>query len=121
MNKTFLNGKITCTEIFEPDCAPRQFIVTTPKGQDTVYLHVGDYMISPETEEDLEEKALRVYRSHLWIELLDTFCSKDAFGNRPCDNGCLCDRCMYDWEINHKYATALKNEGLDYSFYAIYL
>lgn len=120
MNKTFLNGKVTVTEIFEPDCVPRQFIVTTPKGEDTIYLHVGDYMKNPETEADLEEKALKVYRQHLWVEILNTFCSPDSFGNRPCDNGCYCERCN-TWEVNHKYATVLKNEGLDYSFYAKYL
>lgn len=120
MNKTFLNGKIICTEVFDPDCIPRQFTVTTPKGEDTVYLHTGDYMCNAETEDDLEDKALEVYSRYLWIELLDTICSKDNFGNRTCDYGCPCNRCD-TWEMNHKYAQILKDEGLDYSFYAKYL
>ncbi len=31
-----------------------------------------------------------------YSEFLSTYChcSADAVGNRPCDNGVLCDRCM---------------------------
>lgn len=29
-------------------------------------------------------------------EFLDRFCGchEDKVGNRPCDNGCMCDKCM---------------------------
>ena len=27
----------------------------------------------------------------------DTFCSRDIYGNRPCDNGAICDRCHAPW------------------------
>ena len=68
----------------------------------------------------LEEKAKGVYKHQLWVEILDTICSADDFGNRPCDWGCPCDRC-HSWECNHEFATLLKENGLDYSFYAKYL
>lgn len=31
-------------------------------------------------------------------EFLDRFCGchEDEVGNRPCDNGCMCDKCMTD-------------------------
>ena len=36
--------------------------------------------------------------SNLWDEVLREYCHcyPDAEGNRPCDNGCLCDRCSAD-------------------------
>lgn len=32
---------------------------------------------------------------NLWDEVLREYCHcyKDDKGNRPCDNGCVCDRC----------------------------
>lgn len=32
----------------------------------------------------------------LWEEFLDSYCDchVDEYGNRPCDNDILCDRCM---------------------------
>lgn len=44
-----------------------------------------------------------------WNEFLNQFfhCYEDENGNRPCDNGCVCDNCMTDediknWEDFHK-------------------
>ena len=44
-----------------------------------------------------------------WNEFLGQFfhCYEDENGNRPCDNGCVCDNCMTDeaiknWEDFHK-------------------
>lgn len=112
MKQTFLNGKIICEEV--KDIGHLSYYnVTTELGTDEISVwHDSD---------NLEEKAKGVYKHQLWVEILDTICSADEFGNRPCDWGCPCDRCMYDWGANHRYATVLKNEGLDYSFYAKYL
>lgn len=60
-------------------------------------------------------------RNQIWSKLLESYCPSDELGNKPCDWGCICDRCQYDWELNHRYATILKAKGMDYSFYAKYL
>lgn len=111
MKQTFLNGKIICEEV--KDIGHLSYYnVTTKLGTDEITVW--------HDKDNLEEEAKRVYKHQLWVEILDTICSADEFGNRACDWGCLCDRCN-SWEANHRYATVLKNEGLDYSFYAKYL
>ena len=112
MKQTFLNGKIVCEEV--KDIGHLSYYnVTTELGTDEISVwHDSD---------NLEEKAKGVLHHQLWLIVLNKVCSADDFGNRACDWGCPCDRCTYDWEANHRYATVLKNEGLDYSFYAKYL
>lgn len=111
MKQTFLNGKIICEEV--KDIGHLSYYnVTTELGTDEISVwHDSD---------NLEEKAKGVYKHQLWVEILDTICSADDFGNRACDWGCPCDRC-HSWECNHEFATLLKENGLDYSFYAKYL
>lgn len=43
----------------------------------------------------LTESEKDVYRKE-WVKVLDTMCSKDAYGNRACDWGATCDRCHSD-------------------------
>lgn len=39
----------------------------------------------------------RAIRQKFWVEALDTICTENPVtGNRPCDNGVLCDRCHFD-------------------------
>lgn len=33
-------------------------------------------------------------------------CYQDEVGNRPCDNGCMCDRCMYPSTSFEEYCKA---------------
>ena len=36
-----------------------------------------------------------------WEKFLERFgCYKDAVGNRPCDNGAMCDQCSQSWVLN---------------------
>ena len=36
-----------------------------------------------------------------WEKFLERFgCYKDAIGNRPCDNGAMCDQCSQSWVLN---------------------
>lgn len=44
-----------------------------------------------------------------WDKVLRDFCGcyADADGNRPCDNGVLCDRCMTK-EVQETYQSLLK-------------
>lgn len=47
----------------------------------------------------------------LWDKVLKEYCHcyPDAVGNRPCDNGCLCDRCMSE-EVKEIYHSLLKED-----------
>lgn len=47
----------------------------------------------------------------IWNEVLQKVCGcyADAVGNRPCDNGMLCDKCMTD-EVQRIYKSKLKQE-----------
>lgn len=47
----------------------------------------------------------------IWDEILRKFCGcyADEAGNRPCDNGLLCDRCMTD-EVQRIYKSMLGQE-----------
>lgn len=111
MKQTFLNGKIICEEV--KDIGHLSYYnVTTELGTDEISVwHDSD---------NLEEKAKGVLHHQLWLTVLNKVCSADDFGNRACDWGCPCDRC-HSWECNHEFATLLKENGLDYSFYAKYL
>lgn len=40
-------------------------------------------------------------------------CYKDEVGNRPCDNGCICDRCSADW-IQEAYKQKLAEVSKQY-------
>ena len=111
MKQTFLNGKIICEEV--KDIGHLSYYnVTTELGTDEITVW--------HDKDNLEEEAKRAYKHQLWVEILDTICSADEFGNRACDWGCPCDRCN-SWECNHEFAVLLKENGLDYSFYAKYL
>lgn len=63
-------------------------------------LWVEDEIDDEEFDDYLEENGC-CYESdenRLWNEMLDdTFCSRDIYGNRPCDNGAICDRCHAPW------------------------
>ena len=49
----------------------------------------------------------------IWVKHLNKFCPEDLdTGNRPCDNGCLCDQCHYDWGLQHEYAEDLVEQGI---------
>lgn len=40
----------------------------------------------------------------LWNQYLDAhFCTADECGNRPCDNGCICNRCCGEDHKEHWY------------------
>lgn len=47
--------------------------------------------------------------SNLWDEVLREYCHcyQDNVGNRPCDNGCLCDRC-YAADVQQIYKSKLE-------------
>lgn len=47
-------------------------------------------------------------RQQAWEETLEQYCRcyADAVGNRPCDNGALCDRCMQD-DVQQVYQSKL--------------
>ena len=50
------------------------------------------------------EKAVKI-----WDKVLRDFCGcyPDVVGNRPCDNGALCDRCMTK-EVQETYRDLLR-------------
>lgn len=45
----------------------------------------------------------------LWDKVLREYCHcyTDDVGNRPCDNGCLCDRCLAD-DVQQIYKSELE-------------
>lgn len=61
--------------------------------------------------EDLTEEQLELSRK-VWIKHLNTICQEDSIGNRPCDNGCPCDRCSYNYDMNLAYYRELMTKGL---------
>ena len=111
MKQTFLDGKIVCTRIIDPEAVTKRYEVKTPLGYDKVWVFEND---------SLEEKAKEVYHKQIWLSLLNLVCEEDCYGNRPCDYGICCERCN-TWGMNHVFAKKLKEAGLDYSFYAKYL
>lgn len=59
------------------------------------------------TEEEMQKA------QDIWVSVLNEHCpADDVTGNRPCDNGCICDRCQYDYAIQREYAQALVDSGL---------
>ena len=41
------------------------------------------------------------FNNNLYDQFLnENFCGCDEVGNRPCDNGAVCDRCMTDGACN---------------------
>lgn len=49
--------------------------------------------------------------SKSWSNFLRQFgCYEDEFGNRPCDNGVLCDRCMTE-QAKAEFAEYMKDNG----------
>lgn len=68
-------------------------------------------MVIKEYKEFTEEEMQKA--QDLWVSVLDSHCRADEVtGNRPCDNGCPCDRCHYDYEIQREYAQALVDNDL---------
>lgn len=56
-------------------------------------------------------------KQEMWVEHLNTICKPvDEYGDRPCDFGCICDKC-HEWCFVHEFALKLKEAGLDYSWY----
>lgn len=51
--------------------------------------------------------------STIWTKHLDKFCKAGYGGCRPCDNGCPCDRCQYDHDLNLAYNNELRSYGID--------
>lgn len=48
-----------------------------------------------------------------WEEILDTYCTADEeTGCRPCDRGCPCDRCHYDYDLQRKYSEMLVERNI---------
>ena len=49
---------------------------------------------------------------NLWDKVLREYCHcyPDIVGNRPCDNGCLCDRCMSK-DVKEIYNSLLKENN----------
>ena len=45
-----------------------------------------------------------------WEETLEKTCKcyPDAVGNRPCDNGCICDKCSAEW-VQDVYKSKIAN------------
>ena len=61
---------------------------------------------------EFTEQEKQWYRN-CWVSVLDGHCPADEeTGNRPCDWGCPCDRCHYDWDIQHEFAELLVSEGV---------
>ena len=48
-------------------------------------------------------------RQLAWDETLaeTVCCYADEVGNRPCDNGCMCDKCSADW-VHEVYINKLE-------------
>ena len=55
------------------------------------------------------------YKEMVWTRLVAKYCSchPDAVGNMPCDNGCLCDRCRFDADLNKAFADVLSEMNED--------
>ena len=60
---------------------------------------VKDYKHFTKAERDQSQKT--------WVEVLNTYCVAYDDGCRPCDYGCPCDKCHYDYELQKKYAKLL--------------
>lgn len=58
---------------------------------------------------EVNDKALQI-----WRKILEETCNCYAdpiSGNRPCDNGILCDDCAADW-VNEIYYKRLEEAGI---------
>jgi hypothetical protein len=55
-----------------------------------------------------------ITKEHVGRAVLNEYCYADPYtGNRPCDNGCICDRCSHDQGLQAEYKRKLKEAGLD--------
>lgn len=56
-------------------------------------------------------------KNDVWEKVLEEYCHcyQDSYGNRPCDNGEICDRCMSS-DIQDIYENALNgnNRGINF-------
>lgn len=59
--------------------------------------------LTPHEKEQMQE---------IWVEVLNTFCHADEDGCRPCDYGCPCDICHYDYDLQCEYAKTLVARGV---------
>lgn len=50
---------------------------------------------------------------NLWIRMIGEYCHcyPDANGNMPCDNGVLCDTCVYDKDLQKAYREKLEESN----------
>lgn len=53
-------------------------------------------------------------KTHIWNKILNEMCNcyEDDVGNRPCDNGTYCDRCMCK-DVQEVYKRELEAAGLN--------
>lgn len=58
-------------------------------------MKIVEYRDWTQKQRDLAQK--------IWVKHLDKFCPvvrPKEYGCRPCDLGCSCDRCQYDYDFN---------------------
>lgn len=50
----------------------------------------------------------------LWIRLVGEWCHcyPDENGNMPCDNGVLCDSCVYDEDLKKAWHAAIEADSI---------
>lgn len=52
-------------------------------------------------------------RQELWEQVLNKYCPADKeTGNRPCDNGVLCDYCHFNYEVQFNFWKLLEEHSL---------
>ena len=55
----------------------------------------------------------REMSQQIWVSFLNDYCHEVGdTGCRPCDLGCPCDNCHYDYELQKSYAKYLVGEGI---------
>ena len=48
----------------------------------------------------------------IWVSFLNDYCPTVGDTDcRPCDLGCLCDNCHYDYELQKRYVRYMASEG----------
>jgi hypothetical protein len=47
----------------------------------------------------------------IWVKHLNTICQANSLGNRPCDNGKMCDICTFNYSLQKNFAMELIEIG----------
>ena len=100
----FSNYRIVCT--FSLECGEYTFFTHIIENEEEIQKKpvIKEYDCFTQKEKDTYQD--------LWLKVLDTICTADSDGCRPCDLGCPCDTCVHDIHLQRKHLVSCINMGV---------